>query len=686
MKQITVDTVKGFKKENVYDSAEVGILAEYALTPVVRRGKKSLYLNIPAAFDIETTNIIDPERPYAFMYQWQFCIDDKVFFGRTWADYVKFTKELSKVLELGARRLVVYVHNFAFEFQFMRRFFEWEDVFLKSPRHPLKAVANGCIEYRDSYALSNMSLRKFCENTPGAIYWKNSDHFDYSKIRTPSTPLTWREKSYCYCDVRGLCENIAYLMQTDNLADIPLTSTGYVRRDFRHEYQKNKNLRFEWLRYRLTPETYRICRQAFRGGDTHASYWFSGDTVKNVWSYDISSSYPAAMLFDRFPVTKFTEIKPQTYINKKCLPNFAALLLVAFKNIKYVGEACLPYIPIDKLIKCSKWRINDNGRLLECLQDPETGEDGYIALWITDVDLKIIEHDYTYEKRYLKRVFISKYGELPEEHKKQLMHYFRLKTQLKNVPGKEYEYMKAKNRLNSGYGMMVTDIVRPVLEYTNDYEKPKYPDLTEALDDFYHTWSNFLRYDQGLWVTANARYRLRWMIWKIGKDCIYCDTDSIKCRGCHDDVINEYNAEMIKRAEALGYYADDPGGKRHYLGTWETDGIYDVFKTLGSKRYIVKEKGSRKYKTTIAGVDKKAGARFFNKAGIKAFKDGCTIKNAGHVVAWYNDDNIHWIEVNGESIKTAANIALVNEDYTIGITNEYHYLLQMILDRKQRVV
>lgn len=685
MKQITVDTVKGYRKEIVYDLNDIDILKEYANTPTVRRGKKSKYLNVAAAFDIETTNIIDPERPYAFMYQWQFCIDDKVFFGRTWNQYIHFTKRLAEVLQLGDRLLVVYVHNLAFEFQFMRRFFEWSDVFMKSPRHPLKCVADGCIEYRDSYALSNMSLRKFCENTPNSVYWKNSDKFDYSKIRTSKTKLTWREESYCYCDVRGLCENISYLMQTDNLADIPLTSTGYVRRDFRHEYQKNPDLRYNWLRYRLTPETYTICRKAFRGGDTHASYWFSGDIVKNVYSYDISSSYPAAMLFDKFPVTKFTEIKPQTYIRKKCLPKFAALLFVVYKNIKYTGAACLPYIPIDKLQQCSKQRINDNGRLLECLPDKD-GNDGFISLWLTDIDLKIIEHDYQYEKRYLKRVFISKYGDLPEEHKTQLMHYFRLKTQLKNVPGKEYEYTKAKNRLNSGYGMMVTDIVRPVLEYTDDYERPRYPDLNEALAEFYHSRSNFLRYDQGLWVTANARYRLRQMIWKIGKDCIYCDTDSIKCRGCHDDVINEYNREMIQRAEALGYYADDPGGKRHYLGTWETDGIYDVFKTLGSKRYIVKEKGSTKYKTTIAGVDKKAGARFFNKHGLKAFRNGATIKNAGHVVAWYNDDKIHYIEVDGVEIKTAANIALVNEDYTIGVTNEYEYLLKLILDRKKQIL
>jgi hypothetical protein len=43
------------------------------------------------------------------------------------------------------------------------------------------------------------------------------------------------------------------------------------------------------IKHRLTPETYTICRKAFIGGDTHASYRFFGDIVKNVRSYDISS-------------------------------------------------------------------------------------------------------------------------------------------------------------------------------------------------------------------------------------------------------------------------------------------------------------------------------------------------------------------------------------------------------------
>lgn len=672
MKKITVDTSKGKKRVPVYKLPEdVGVLDRYSYVKTVNHGKEK-YINIACAFDIETTNI-KAERPYAFMYQWQFCLDTAVFMGRTWDEFLTLLGEMHTRLNLGARKLVVYVHNLPFEFQFIRQFVSVTNVFLKNNRQPLRALINGVFEFRDSYALSNMSLEKFCENTPDVVFMKNDgEAYDYKKRRYPWTKLSRQELSYCYCDVAGLCECIRYLMKSDDLAHIPLTSTGYVRRDFRNEYRKNPKLREIWQERRLTPETYRICREAFRGGDTHANYMLSGMVLENVTSYDISSSYPAAMLLDRFPVGQFTEVPAAVWVKHNRMPDFAALIHVRFLDLEYIGTAGMPYIPLAKC-RCSADRINDNGRLLKA-----SGCD----MWLTDIDLEIIEHDYSYSGKYVDRVFVARYGELPEEHKKQLMHYFRLKTELKGIAGKEYEYMKSKNRLNSGYGMMVTDIAKPEWEYyAGDYHlKPV--DLAEQLDKFYKSRNNFLRYEQGLWVTANARRRLREMIWKVGADVVYVDTDSIKFRKDHAAEFEAQNAEIIKRCEAAGYYAEDRKGKRHYLGTWDFDGSYAEFKTLGSKRYIVREAGSETYKTTIAGVRKKAGAEYFTKHGIDAFRDGCVIKNAGHTVAYYNDDPLHTIRIGGGTIRTGSNVALLDEAYTLGLTGEYMDLLMKAVDKR----
>lgn len=76
-----------------------------------------------ATFDIETTtyqmSIIDNEPQYnAFMYQWQFCIDDKVIMGRTWDEFLKLLEKLRLGLALSHNHyFVIYVHNLPFEFQ-----------------------------------------------------------------------------------------------------------------------------------------------------------------------------------------------------------------------------------------------------------------------------------------------------------------------------------------------------------------------------------------------------------------------------------------------------------------------------------------------------------------------------------------------------------------------------------------
>lgn len=696
MRLRVIDRTDGRHLEPVYDIREdASELDEYCFTqtvtkhfwdPDLQRTRITKYLNIPAAFDIETTNM-EPdqkhERPWAFMYHWQFCIGETVFFGRTWQEFRILMQELEDRLGLRPeRRLVVFVHNLAFEFAFMRFFADWSEVFCKAERHPIKALANGCIEFRCSYALSNMTLGKFCENTPGCLYMKNDGElYDYSKLRTPGSVLTPQELSYCYCDVRGLCECISYLMREDHLAKIPLTNTGYVRRDLRNAYKKNPDLRVQWQNAALTKETYEICRKAFRGGDTHASYWYSGQKLEDIQSWDIASSYPAAMLLDRFPVGKFTEIKPKTWAEKNEMPDMAAIMYVCFQNLEYIGGAGMPYIPIDLTLRrgyCSPQRINDNGRILKCLDDPETGEPGLVALWITDVDLRIIEREYKCSRRWFKRVFVAKYGELPKEHKAQIMEYFRRKTQLKNVDGKEYEYNKSKNRLNSLYGCMVQRLDKPKWTYVDGEYRKEELDLDELLFKYYKGRNNFLRYDVGIFITARARARLHEAIQAVGEDCVYVDTDSVKCRHDHSEWFEEYNKKIIARCEELGYYADDPTGVRHYPGTWEHEADYVEWKDLGAKRYIVKIKGKEKkgYITTIAGVNKKRGSEFFTERGLDAFKDGCVIEKAGHTVAYYNDDGRHFEHVDGCTFETASNVALVDEQYKLGLTGEYKDLLQ----------
>lgn len=679
VRKIKVNTAAGLRTENIYDIQSVNWLGFLMNSKEYKKHGIS-YLNIPCAFDIETTNIPEEmaeslgygDRAFGFMYHWQFCIVDQVIFGRTWKEFQDLIATIQRAMNLSDKnRLVIYVHNLAFEFQYFRRFIPITDGFFRDKYKPLNVVSNG-IEFRDSYALTNMSLDRFLkqENT---IYQKNDKaKFDYNKIRTPKTKLTQSEESYCYCDVRGLCEGISSLFKHDNIAEIPLTSTGYVRRDLRQSMRKNKKNRQTFTSIRLDEHLYDECKAAFRGGDTHANLLYANQVIHNVESRDISSSYPACMMINKFPMSKFEQIDVHTLMNYD-LSGYAVLMSVRLINARYTGSNGVPYIPLSRCRSISDGRIVDNGRIL---YSPGIEIDG-----LTDIDLEIIQREYTYDDIYFNNVYVSRYHDLPDEFKIVVMDYFTKKTALKGGSAEdEYYYMKSKNKLNSTYGCSVTDICQSSFEYVNGEYKEIQEAKSELLNKYYRSRNNFLSYQWGVWVTAHARMRLRRAMWEIvGKDLVYCDTDSIKYVNDHTEGFEELNKKLQSEAIEHGAYAKDRNGKIHYMGVWEYDGHSDEFKTLGAKKYISVNNG--KAKSTIAGVSKAAGSIFFSKTGIEEFKVGAVIDDAGHLVAYYNDDDIHTINIENVDIVTASNVAIIEGGYTVGITNEYQELIDMILDK-----
>ena len=84
-------------EENIYEIKELSYLGKL-LSCKESKKRGITYLEIPCAFDIETTNVykrnkdgkvLSDPRPFAFMYHWQFCLDDEVVFGRTWEEFIK---------------------------------------------------------------------------------------------------------------------------------------------------------------------------------------------------------------------------------------------------------------------------------------------------------------------------------------------------------------------------------------------------------------------------------------------------------------------------------------------------------------------------------------------------------------------------------------------------------------------
>ena len=646
-------------------------------------GKKRHYVGITTAFDIETTLLDDIEQSVMYIWQWQFGTDYTVI-GRTWEEFVDLQNRVRKCLPEGFW-LVIYVHNLSYEFQYLKSVYSFtpDEVFAIASRKPIKCDMYGCFEFRCSYKLTNMSLKQFTSKMRVEHQKLSGEDFNYSVKRYPWTPLSEDELEYCVNDVLGLVEAINALMERDKdtLQSIPLTSTGYVRRNAKRAMRENVHHSFV---YSILPdfETYQALREAFRGGNTHANRYFAGDIVENVHSADRSSSYPAVMCNCEFPMTQFVPILKKDlnaeYITRCMTIRHKALLLrIRIEDLRLRNKfwGC-PYLSSDKCRNCDDVIDTfDNGRILSAHK---------IETTVTDIDLKIIMEEYTGKISFLQGWYAS-YKKLPQSLINEVIKYYKDKTELKGVKGQEIYYDKAKALLNSLYGMMAQDPVKHSLIFRQcgDWDEDDKPDI-ELLGK-----SNeraFLAYQWGVWVTAHSRQALEEGIKLVhetdGADFVYCDTDSVKYIGIVD--WSTYNNKRIRECLSSGSFAADPLGITHYMGVFETEdnpetGVaYRYFKTLGAKKYAYVEKEGEGVHCTIAGVNKRKGGKELDKfGGLSAFEEGFIFRDAGGTQAVYNDTpSVSAVEIEGNLLEITSNIAILPSEYTLGITGEYERIIK----------
>lgn len=670
-------------------------------------GKKKIrrYIGITTAFDIETSLLDDIQQSIMYVWQWQFGTDYTVI-GRTWDEFLDLQKKIKSVIPSDTW-LVVYVHNLGYEHCWLKGIYDFkpEEVFAVGSRKPLKCDMWQCFEFRCSYKLTNMSLKQFTKKMKVEHQKLSGEEFDYSIKRYPWTELTDEELEYCTNDVLGLVEAVNALMARDGdtLQTIPLTSTGYVRRNAKRAMRNNVHHNFV---HSILPnlEVYEALKEAFRGGNTHASRFMAGDLVENVHSADRSSSYPAVMCNCEFPMTTFIPLQ-KSELNSdyvaRCINirHKAMLLRIGIENLKLRDPywSC-PYLSRDKCRKCHKVVDTfDNGRILSA---------GYIETTVTDVDLKIIMSEYK-GKIYILQGWYASYKKLPQPLIDEVIRYYKEKTELKGVKGMEIYYDKAKALLNALYGMMAQDPVKRsiLFQKVGDWEEDPSKTTAELLES-----SNkraFLAYQWGVWVTAWAREALERGIRLVhntpGASFVYCDTDSVKYIG--EVNWDSYNNERIAECLQSGSYATDPSGVTHYMGVYETEdnpetGVaYRFFKTLGAKKYAYVEKeverweetiqigdstytyqkvGKGRSHCTIAGVNKAKGGKELDKyGGLSAFSEDFVFKEAGGTQAVYNDSpSMDKVVIDNHVLPIVSNVAILPSEYTLGITGEYERILK----------
>lgn len=674
------------------------------------KGSKKLYDTTIYTFDIETSsylitdsgvipaieyeNLSKKEQEKAIkqsnMYIWQFSINNKVYYGRTWEEFIEFLEKLNKV---SKEKKIIFVHNLAFEFQYLKSILPFTEVIARTPHKPMKAICKKYnLEFRCSYMMSNCALAKLPKlfNLPVK---KMVGDLDYSKIRTSITPLTKKELRYCEYDCLVVYEYIKYeLLTYEDVKHIPITSTGKVRKELKDLVRTNTNYKRKVAKaVNTNPHIFNLLVKSYAGGYTHSNYVYTDYIVRDVVSWDFTSSYPFCLTCFKYPMTKFRPVV--IHKAEEMLDSLAYLLRVKFTNIK--SKYLNTFISKSKCVRVSG-SLEDNGRIVKASE---------LEIVITDIDFRILLEAYKYDSYEILESYYSVYKYLPKEFINFILDKYVKKTKYKNDKEHELEYSKEKSLFNSLYGMTVTNTIRPQVMFINNewHEEPMTnEEIIKALDK--RERDGFLEFSWGVWCTSYARANLQRNIMKLDKYQIYADTDSLKLASGYDEsVIEDYNNSVYERIKRVSEELDIPiekfkpkdiNGVERWLGIFDKDGVYKEFITQGAKKYAVKkdvkDKNTGEIKEvleiTVSGVPKSGVACL--EGDLSRFKNDLVFdyKNTNKNTLLYCEGQLS-IELedylgNTTNVSDISGICILPTTYILGKAEDYMILLNDSTERQ----
>lgn len=520
------------------------------------------------------------------------CIERCLY--REWFQLHEFFNKIQR--RFINHRLLCFVHNLAYEFDFFMKNLSKPDKFLTNSSHgvisaTLKEYPN--IEFRCTFKLSMEPLRKLGEQ----VGLPKLD--DTYAMILPKDHIPKKRLRYCCrdCDIVARYVVDVLLKEFGTFYNIPLTKTGRVRKTFYKFYDEECEIRGCKPDWDIMPpdDCYDAMVKAFSGGITTSNPMFTGRVLSNVHSYDITSSYPFVMLSEQYPVSIQREYNTRIeYLNEKFW-----IAKIRFNNIhskfNWGWLSCSKMEHVDELTT-----EYFNGKLLhsKCIER-----------FITNVDFESIKMTYNFESiEVLEFYHMYKYGEIPYPYWKTVEVYGVRKGELKEIiePMHEsdpnflslsIEYMLAKNDFNAIYGMSVQKLIQQEYFIDNLYVWHK-KDMTYHHKNK-HLKRNFLI---GVFVTAYARRNL---LRGIVKNCpysfIYCDTDSVKFIG--EDNFIDYNGTVPDRymnnkyLKGLGRFKKEKTNERF-------SPTYATFVTYGAKKYAYTVQNDDNIYITVAGLPK----------------------------------------------------------------------------------
>lgn len=665
-----------------------------------RKNKKSTdpiwYDNI-FSFDIETTSVFitpagevmtyDFNKPDSFyktcekcgiMYHWQFGIEHDagchVIAGRTWEQLADFIGELN---EHFPHNKLIYCHNFGMEFHHLLNILSFEEVFARKPHKVLTADA-GSLHFRCSYFLTNKSLAKWAETRRLPVQKMTGD-LDYLKMRTPLSNIDDpKELAYMKNDILVMYEGLKqYRQKYEHLYKIPLTQTGEIRLVLQERTAKEYNLKE--MNKKLIPPTksdYDFYMAAFGGGDVHANYFYADRLLHHVKSADIASSYPWACLSGRFICSP-----PQPILHNRehFFHNSLYAYIIEFEAYKIESKLCNTFLSLSRCLLVKGYSL-DNGRVINA---------DYVHAIMYCYDFEMFTEFYDIKRLEILEMRVAPTRPMNDAIRRYIVDLYHDKTSLPNDDEHRDERNFVKQQINGIYGDMVQRQFEDLVIFQNgdwSYEHitpEKYEEIREQkIKAGYKLYKSMLA---GIAIPSIARRNLwRGVIAPLDDQIVYFDTDCGKWLENDNGVISAYNMYVLRQhariEKELGLEPGalspaDPDGKSHPIGCleWETGpGGLEDFKTLGAKKYAVKDKG--KIKITIAGVPKK------NAVKLKSVDDLSedlvfSSEDCGKNLLYYNTEQPEIVFPDGFISREKFGICFQPAGYKMGLSAEYIALL-----------
>ena len=640
-------------------------------------------------------------------YIWQFGIEIngkfETYYGRELKEFKILIDKLNEKLDY---RAYCYIHNSAYEMQFLQNIFDLEnecETFFTDKRQPLY-FRYGNIEFRCSYRLTQLALKDWGKETGET----QKTLLDYGTIRTPRTELDLQELEYCENDIKIMYDGLKiYREQYGYLGNIPYTQTGKPRREIKKLFHNNKNYH-EMITKELpiTLNEYRIQKRCYGGGLTIANAKQIKNKKgkikihKNIFNRDIASAYPYQITTQQFPSGRFikcTKEFKQLNFERYCYLMCIKIKQCEARSVKHILPRAK--IPIRKGCKF------DNGKLVSI------NKDGYAVLYCTEIDYLTYKSFYDFDENEIELLecYQAPKACLDKNFVEYVLSLYAGKTTLKGIKEQKIFYDKYKQILNACYGMACTSLIFEPIELINGEWKNLFNELSdeereqqeqEILDDLQRKpYKNIVAFSMGIYVTSYQRANICKMLLKISDDdFLYTDTDSIKFLHGekYEKIFEEENKRIIEQLKTIAkerkididlFMPKDKNGKVHPIGLYEKEENYLQACFAGAKRYCyIDEDGE--FHITISGVPKCASKH----TTIKDFQDGfifdqeiCEYKK--NIVTYLDGNNLTGVVLNkGKKdeykVKEKYGINMYPTGYRMSLEKDYiNYISELIKRR-----